>query len=203
MIRRRVLAWLKKHHSNNRAPDFIIGPAENPYLHRWFVIPRNPVLNIYFHRFMRSDEDRALHDHPWINASWLLKGSYDEIQFDGPIPWDAKKAYAYLEHGYQSEVRNLPQTKTMRRAEGSFTFRYTGKIAHRVRLLPQKAWVTKRGFQVASGKEAHVWTLFITGPRYRQWGFHCPKAWKHWKGFVFFPEGDARRGRSEVGPGCD
>lgn len=30
-----------------RAPDFIIGGRENPYLLRWFVIPRNPLCNIY------------------------------------------------------------------------------------------------------------------------------------------------------------
>lgn len=29
-----------------------------------------------------------------------------------------------------------------------------------------------------------VWTLFITGPRIRQWGFHCPKGWVHWKEFT-------------------
>jgi hypothetical protein len=22
-----------------------------------------------------------------------------------------------------------------------------------------------------------VWTLFITGPKYRIWGFHCPNGW--------------------------
>lgn len=28
-----------------------------------------------------------------------------------------------------------------------------------------------------------VWTLFITGPRYREWGFHCPKGWIPWYEF--------------------
>lgn len=26
---------------------------------------------------------------------------------------------------------------------------------------------------------APVWSLFITGPRYREWGFHCPNGWVH------------------------
>lgn len=61
-----------------RAPDFVIGSAEDPYLLRWWIIPRNKVFNIYLHRFMRSDEDRALHDHPWSNLSILLRGCYAE-----------------------------------------------------------------------------------------------------------------------------
>lgn len=60
-------------------PHFVIGGADNPYLLRWFLIPRNHLLNIYLHKFMRSDDDRALHDHPWWFVSMILKGSYREI----------------------------------------------------------------------------------------------------------------------------
>ena len=31
---------------------------------------------------------------------------------------------------------------------------------------------------------APVWTLFLTGPRVREWGFHCPKGWRHWREFT-------------------
>ena len=61
-----------------RPPDVIIGGHADPYLLRWYLIPRNPVFNVYLHQFLRSDDDRALHDHPWINASLLLDGSYTE-----------------------------------------------------------------------------------------------------------------------------
>lgn len=57
-------------------PHFIIG---NQQCLRWFIIPRNPVLNIYLHKFQKDDEDRALHDHPWWFISIMLKGSYREI----------------------------------------------------------------------------------------------------------------------------
>jgi hypothetical protein len=31
------------------------------------------------HEFLRSDDDRARHDHPWLaNASWLIAGGYRE-----------------------------------------------------------------------------------------------------------------------------
>ena len=29
-----------------------------------------------------------------------------------------------------------------------------------------------------------LWSLFITGPVIREWGFHCPNGWRHWKQFT-------------------
>lgn len=54
-----------------RKPDLIIG--EN-YMHRWYIIPRNRLFNIYLHKIMGDDDDRALHDHPWWSLSFRLKG---------------------------------------------------------------------------------------------------------------------------------
>jgi hypothetical protein len=42
-----------------------------------------------------------------------------------------------------------------------------------------------------------VWTLFLTGPRIREWGFHCPQGWRHWREFT-----DARD-KGQIGRGCD
>lgn len=69
----------------SRVPDFVIGKAGQvpDYLHRWWVVPRNPFMNVYLHRVMRSDDDRALHDHPWDNTSLIINGSYLEITPDG------------------------------------------------------------------------------------------------------------------------
>lgn len=66
-----------------RPPDRIIG--EN-YLHRWHLLPRNPFFNIYLHKFMGSDDDRALHDHPFASVSFLLKGDLFEIYKDDSVP---------------------------------------------------------------------------------------------------------------------
>lgn len=46
-------------------------------------------------------------------------------------------------------------------------------------------------------KPLPVWTLFITGPKIRSWGFHCPQGWRHWSKFV------NPTNEGEVGPGCD
>ena len=66
-----------------RPPDFIVGSETDPYLRRWHLLPRNRLFNVYLHNFCRSDDDRALHDHPWVNMSVLLSGSYMEHVKDG------------------------------------------------------------------------------------------------------------------------
>lgn len=139
-----------------RPPDVIIGGEADPYLRRWWLIPRNPVFNVYLHHFLRSDDDRALHDHPWINLSILLAGQYDE-------------------HTIRPGGINV---RTRRRA-GDWKLR-TAKAAHRIELV-----------------DGPCWTLFLTGPRIRAWGFHCPAGWRHWRDFT-------RPGASgEIGRGCE
>ncbi len=66
-----------------RDPDFVIGPVDNPYLRRWWIVPRNELCNVYLHEVLRSDDDRALHDHPWVNTSMILAGGYHEHTPDG------------------------------------------------------------------------------------------------------------------------
>lgn len=78
-----VRAWALDHIAKHPEPDFHIGPADDHQLQRWFVVPRNPFNNVYLHRFLRSDDDRALHDHPWNNRSWVLSGEYVEHLQDG------------------------------------------------------------------------------------------------------------------------
>ena len=63
-----------------RKPDFVIG---DDYLRRWWVIPRNPGANVYLHEILHSDDDRALHDHPWANTTIVLSGGYIEHTPDG------------------------------------------------------------------------------------------------------------------------
>lgn len=43
------------------------------------VLFRVPRFGIYLHHLLRSDYDRALHDHPWPFISIVLRGGYWEI----------------------------------------------------------------------------------------------------------------------------
>jgi len=156
-----------------KAPFVILGDNEQPYLLRWFLIPKNKIFNIYLHKFCQSDSDRALHDHPWLfNASFLLRGEYIEHTFKDPKNWKT----------------NGEIIQTLRR-EGAFKFRF-GRAPHRVQLL-------KVSPGNASGAEKPVWTIFITGPRLWNWGFYCPQGWKIWTHFV-----SKFKGGNGIGKGC-
>ncbi|AKC41222.1 TPA_asm: hypothetical protein PROPHIMCPROF_30 [Mycobacterium phage McProf] len=76
--------WLRK--LIRREPHQLIYNSYGElYLKRWYVIPRNPLLNVYVHQFIHSDDDRAPHDHPWWFVSWVLKGHYFEHTDTGVI----------------------------------------------------------------------------------------------------------------------
>src|SRR5713226_2696717 len=64
----------------NKNPDFTVG---RDYLRRWWIIPRNPIFNIYYHNFKVSDDDRAKHCHMYFNLSFILKGAYIEHTTEG------------------------------------------------------------------------------------------------------------------------
>ncbi len=134
-----------------RPHDLAVGDPAAPYMLRWHLVPRNAHANVYLHKFLRDDEDRALHDHPWASRSWLLSGALREIDADHP-EGQLLTAGAYRER--------------------------SAVYAHRLE-------VVEPGF-----------SLFITGPRVREWGFHCPQGFVPWHAFVN-PDNPG-----EVGPGC-
>jgi hypothetical protein len=152
-LRRKLISGI----AQRRAPDAVIkGPDGGPYLSRWWVIPRNAVFNVYLHRITQSDDDRALHDHPWVNLSILLCGQYDE--------------HTIAAGGIHRRTR---------RQVGDMKAR-TPWSAHRLELV-----------------DGDCWTLFLTGPRLRQWGFHCPKGWRPHEQF------NDPNDPGAIGRGCD
>ncbi len=66
-----------------RLPLRIISDDGRPYLERYYVCTVLGV-RVYVHRFVGSDPDRGLHDHPWPWArSIILSGCYIEERRDG------------------------------------------------------------------------------------------------------------------------
>lgn len=87
MIRNWLTRWLADKFPaetlvNRRDPDFLIGGRDDPYLRRWWLIPRNPIFNVYLHQMLRDDDDRAPHCHPWLSVSLMLRGRLKEIYLD-------------------------------------------------------------------------------------------------------------------------
>ena len=134
-----------------REPDFIIGNPQDPYLIRYWLRRDRPEGSIYLHCIRKSDDDRALHDHPWSSTSLVLEGTLREILPEG------------------SRLLT-PGTIVSRSAEQ----------AHRLEVV-----------------DGPVWTLFITGAVEREWGFHCPNGWVHWKEFT-----DPATNGQQIGQGC-
>lgn len=174
-----IVAWLfhqlVTRVAGQRPPNFVVG-ADDPqgaYLRRWYLIPRNRFLCIYLHHFLRDDDDRALHDHPWAWASLLLRGTYIEHTIDA------------------GGVHHKRERKA-----GSWKFSLPSR-AHRIELLRE---VVDNGDPIVqlTDPPAPCWTLFITGPRVREWGFHCPE-----QGWVHFLRFTKPGSVGERGPGCE
>ena len=148
-----VVRWLERKHeryTNSQPMDFRIPPDESipAYMERWWRIPRNAFFNFYWHIVLRSDDDRALHDHPWWNFSIVISGGYWEHRIN--------------EGGIHVAEWCGP---------GTMKFRWHGKKAHRLELqthlqinpeIPDE-WLEKP-----------TRTMFATGPVMRRWGFHDP-----------------------------
>jgi len=63
----------------------IDGEQGEPYLERYYLFGIGG-WHAYLHRFVDSDPDRGLHDHPWNRAlSLVLSGGYDEIRFSDDL----------------------------------------------------------------------------------------------------------------------
>jgi hypothetical protein len=154
-----VQAWARA--KMQRTPDFVIGEPERPYLRRWWIMPRNETCNVYLHEILRSDDDRAGHDHPWPNTSFVIEGQYEEIAFWRDQPW-------------------VEEYRCTRRA---------GDVVQR------QAEDTHRLILPDGGRAI---SLFLTGPKVRDWGFWCPNGerWVHWRDFTGGESGEL------VGRGC-
>jgi hypothetical protein len=48
-----------------------------------------------------------------------------------------------------------------------------------------------------------LWSIWIRFPSRREWGFWCPKGWRHWRDYVAERAGYYETGISTVGKGCD
>lgn len=143
---------------SKRPADFNIGGIARPYIRRWWIIPRNKYFNIYLHNMRRDDDDRALHDHPWSNISIVLRGGYIEVMPD----------FRHQRTPY-TRLTDLGTVRKLRRPGQVILRRATD--AHRLELP-------------TVGGIKYSWSLFITGPSRRNWGFHCKQGFVPWQEFL-------------------
>lgn len=123
-------------------------------------------------------------DYPYIRRWYLLK--------------DAERASVYLHQILRDDddraLHDHPWPSTSIILEGELR----EHTADSARLLTPGSITTREAedahrLEVVDGP---VWSLFITGPKVRDWGFHCPQGWIPWWEFVD-PDDPGR-----PGPGC-
>jgi hypothetical protein len=136
-----------------------------PYMYRWWITKPSAVRGGWsarVHEIVSSDDDRALHDHPWDFYSIILKGSYFEVfkEFDSleaATSWEWAHPDANLSLRYERETKRY--TLGLQRVAGDLNANTPGTF-HRIRLEKD-----------TKGREIPATTLFISGPRVNSWGF--------------------------------
>lgn len=183
--------WQRLEPIIQRVPDEIIGdqrrwratepnalPVRKPFLLRWFVSGRKAHSgegwgNRYLHQFIRDDEDRALHDHPWWSLGLILGGQYIEHTIDaGGIHKQQMLRAGDMKLRSPSYAHRVALTSQFVATDGTPIL---GRCPERAPNTP--AWVESDPTRCPS------WSLFVTGPVRRKWGFHCRDAWKGHKDF--------------------
>lgn len=146
-------------------------------------------------RFQLSEPDVVIgrgqrgQDKPYLNRWYLLprnpffnaylheflRSDIDEALHDHP--WRSLSFIlkgTAIEHTIQSKTRDVEAGQVM----------YRGcPYPHRIELVEEKP----------------LYTLFLTGPIQREWGFHCPEGWKPWHEFL---GGKNNYGGKKEYPGC-
>ena len=172
----RLLQWLSGllvARMAERAPDFsITGPDGAVYLHRYYVTRWRG----WFANVADGQRSRAQRAVLWVTkhicnlyVHRFVGDDPQEILHDHPS-WAVSLIVrnSYLEHTVaEGGVHHRREYRA-----GTVRFMSTRHV-HRIELLRD-----------ASGQPIECWTLFLFGPALREWGFHCPKGWVHWKRFV-------------------
>lgn len=76
MVLNKLLFWL----SGYLPCKIINGENGQPYLERYMIARwgKDGEHTIFLHRFLDSDPDKGIHDHPWDSKSFILAGGYNE-----------------------------------------------------------------------------------------------------------------------------
>lgn len=129
------------------------------------------------HHTLRSDHDRALHDHPWWNISAVMRGGYWEVM-PGTFQTAKELGHEYFQsmdamiHLYTGdEVDEIAPGERKKYALRGVKWRGPGAVVFR------RATALHR-LVIPATVDAAV-SLFIMGPKTREWGFQTPGKWIH------------------------
>lgn len=175
-------------------PDLTIGPRHDPQTIRWhLVVFRGWQLSL--HKWLRSDSDRALHDHKADNLSVILSPQgYIEVIREY-WPGSQPETRAEREHAQNCGWKRNPDGqwfKDVRYERSAWCPHFRkAETLHRVILVSDRP----------------VWTLWLRWPARRRWGYYCDE--RGWVDADYYNSNAQngtddyyKHGISEVGNGC-
>lgn len=124
---------------------FVIGPPESPYMIRWRLL-ECPWFRVFFHRILRSDSDRHLHDHPFNFVSLIVRGGYWEYR-PNPSMLRADKAQW---HGFGEIIfRRATDLHRLVLDRPAWTIVIAGRRLRPWGFQTERGWVAWREYQEA------------------------------------------------------
>jgi hypothetical protein len=145
----------------------------SPYMERWQFVDR-PSFGARVHHILRSDWDRALHDHPWDFTSVILTGGYYEHRPINLKLCTDDEVQALLDAG--STIHGCTGSKLMSvrtwHGPGSI-LRRRAEDLHRIELKKELV-ATSSGMTPV---DIPAWTFVMRGRERRDWGFKLDDGW--------------------------
>lgn len=139
-----LIAWAAE-----REPNEIIGGRDNPYMYRWWWF-KSRMFSVYVHRFMRSDDDRAEHDHPAPYATYIATSGYFEHR-KGVRRWIAEGRWAVRLNPWSCHRVELMELDGVKRQAWTIFFRGPNIRFSRWGFHCKSGWVHWRNFNSAGG----------------------------------------------------
>lgn len=132
--------------------------AGEPYLTRWHLF-KCKWFRVFLHQIHRPDKDRHLHNHPWPWASGIiLTGGYDEVRTSGLN--GSPEYFRYRSLWWN--LRNVLETFWLKGPKEFWTWRGYPRASH----------LYENTYHRILTVEPNTFTLFLAGPRSKDWGFN-------------------------------
>ena len=148
-----------------------LGKPECPYLHRTMLkLPFG--WSLRYHRWYRSDDKRAMHDHPWWFITLVLTGSYEDWT-EGQICAKCNGVGKLYTRRVEYHDFVICDVCDGRGFEIAIERMRPGKLSFRPALHTHTVSVAPGGCR----------TLLLMGPQRRKWGFWARKKSGKWKWF--------------------
>lgn len=175
-------------HVMTRKPDKVLGATrpQGPYMLRWYLTPWRgwfeSIPEEKRNRWQRAIKALVKHTLPVLYLHKFVGDDDDRALHDHP-----SAAVSFILAGSYMDWTKFEGHSELR-VFGTGDLRVMGpRYTHRIQL-----------FRDARGAALPCFTLFLFFPTVREWGFHCPQGWVHWKKFT----APGTNG-TETGRGCE